>query len=97
MATYVVLARYTQQGVAEIKNTLERVRANAERAGGAGMTVKAWYMTLGDYDSVMVIDAPDDETMAAGLIMLGQQGNLRTTTMRAFGMEEAGRIVEKLP
>jgi uncharacterized protein with GYD domain len=97
VVTYVVLCRFTQQGIAEIKSAPERIRANAERAREAGLAVKGVYLTMGEYDQVLIIEAPDDETMATGLLMLGQQGNLRTTALRAFDAEAAARIIGRLP
>jgi uncharacterized protein with GYD domain len=97
MATYVVLGRYTQEGVNAVKGSLERVQANIERGKAAGIDVKSFYMTMGEYDTVTIIEAPDDATMTAALIGLGQQGFVRTTTMRAFGVDEIPGILEKLP
>ena len=97
MATYVILCRFTQQGIADIKHAPERFRANAERARQAGVEVKGVYLTLGEYDQVLIVEAADDETMATGLLMLGQQGNLRTTALRAFDAEATARIVGRLP
>ena len=96
MATYVILCRFTQQGIADIKNSAQRIQANTERARQAGLTVTGVYLTMGEYDQVLIIEAPDDETMAAGLLMLGQQGYVRTTALRAFDTDAAARIVQKL-
>ncbi|MCC6628501.1 MAG: GYD domain-containing protein [Chloroflexi bacterium] len=97
MVTYVILCRLTQQGIGDIKNSADRIQANVERARQAGLIVKGVYLTMGEYDQVLIIDAPDDETMAAGLLMLGQQGYVRTTALRAFDAEAAARIIGKLP
>jgi uncharacterized protein with GYD domain len=97
MASYVVLCRYTQQGVNDIKAASERIRANMERAQEFGIVVKSVHLTMGEYDQVLVLDAPDDETMATALLVLGQQGNVRTTALRAFDLEAMGRILQRLP
>jgi uncharacterized protein with GYD domain len=97
MPTYVVLSRYTQEGVNAMKASLERIRANIERGKAAGIDIKAHYLTLGEYDAVTIIEAPDDATMTAAVIGLGQQGFVRTTTMRAFGLDELPGILAKLP
>lgn len=97
MPTYVVLSQYTQEGINTIKGSLERIRANIERGKAAGIEVKAHYLTLGEYDAVTLIEAPDDATMTAAVIGLAQQGFVRTRTMRAFGLDELPSILEKLP
>jgi uncharacterized protein with GYD domain len=91
-----MLGRYTQEGVRAVKDAANRIQGNMQRAQEAGITIKGVYMTLGEYDQVVIFEAPDDETAAAALIGLGQQGFVRSSTMRAFGMEEMGRILQKL-
>ena len=94
MPTFVNLIRFTEQGVRDYRNTIDRARdywASIERAGG---TVRGEYWTLGEYDIVVVFDAPDDETAARLGLQVSAQGNVRTTTLRAFNAEEMGRIIE---
>jgi uncharacterized protein with GYD domain len=55
------------------------------------------YWTLGTHDIVALVDAPDDETLAAGLLTVGAQGNIRTTTLRAFSREEMRSVISKAP
>ena len=97
MATYVVLGRLTEQGIRSVKDTAQRWQENISRAQAGGITVKGSYMTMGEYDAVLVLEAPDEQTALGGLLMLGMQGNLRTTTLRAFTLEEVRPILEKLP
>ena len=61
-----------------------------------GVSIKDIYWTLGGHDLVFVADAPDDETLAAALLSLGGQGNLRTTTLRAFGPDEMRAVISKV-
>ena len=97
MPTYIVLLKWTEQGVKNAKDALTRNdqgRAAIERVGGR--LIGAWW-TQGAYDAVVVAELPDDETMSAMAIALGMQGNVRTETLRAYGAEEMQRILQKLP
>jgi uncharacterized protein with GYD domain len=97
MATYILLVNWTDQGIRNVKNTLDRAKSFRESAQGMGITVDALKWTLGPHDLVVTVDAPDDETVTRLGMTLGQLGNVRTTTMRAFGEDEMGRILKGLP
>ena len=97
MPTYVMLLKWTEQGVRNAKDALtrnEQGRAAIEQAGGR--MIGSWW-TQGAYDAVVVLELPDDETASAAAIALGTQGNVRTETMRAYGRDEMQRILQKLP
>jgi uncharacterized protein with GYD domain len=95
MATYIVLADWTQQGVANFEQTVDRYDAGLRQMEASGITVKDRYWTLGNHDQVSVIDAPDDETLAAALLKLSSLGNIRTTTLRAFSADEMRALIAK--
>ncbi|MFE7705241.1 GYD domain-containing protein [Streptomyces sp. NPDC057486] len=95
MATYVALLNWTDQGVRNYKDTAERAEAFAAGAQKLGAKLLSIYWTVGPYDLVAVVEAPDDETATATLLQLGGVGNVRTTTLRAFGQEEMVRIIAK--
>jgi uncharacterized protein with GYD domain len=97
MATYVVLAQFTDQGIRSIKNSPQRAGQAAEMAKGFGCEMKEIYWTLGNYDIVTIIDAPDDESLAAFGVALGSLGNVRTQTLRAFTKSEFSPIIARLP
>ena len=65
MATFVVLASFTDQGIRNVKETISRAEAFKEMAKKSGITVKDLYWTLGQYDVMAVCEAPDDETVTA--------------------------------
>jgi uncharacterized protein with GYD domain len=97
MPAYVSLFNFTEQGLHGAKEIPKRVKASRdmwEKAGGR--IIGIWY-TQGQYDGVFIHEAPDDETATRLLFSLGLVGNVRTTTLRAFGEEEIARIVGKLP
>jgi uncharacterized protein with GYD domain len=80
-----------------IKDTPTRLEAAKQAMRDAGGRMIFWYMTLGEYDFISVAELPDAETGTGILLALGAQGNVRTTTMRAFTEDEAAAIVESLP
>lgn len=94
MPTFVNLITFTEQGVRDYRNTVDRARAYWASIEQAGGTVTAQYWTLGQYDIVVVFDAPDDETATRLSLQVSALGNVRTTTLRAFNAEEMGRIIE---
>jgi uncharacterized protein with GYD domain len=97
MASFVVLVQWTERGIQDARETLERARqvgALAEQMGGR-LTTLLW--TQGAYDLVGIAEFPDDETFAAFALAVGMRGATRTESLRAFTAEEMGRILEKLP
>jgi uncharacterized protein with GYD domain len=96
MATYVVLANWTDQGIRNAKETTKRVDAFKASAKKVGVTVKDCYWTLGQYDCVLVLEAPDEESATTLGLSVGLLGNVRTQTLRAFSAEEMGRILSKV-
>lgn len=96
MPTYVVLVNRTDQGVAGFDRTTERVDHEAEIRKRAGVELKEIYWTQGPYDLVALIEAPDDESIAAAMLGVGAHGNSRTTTLRAFNREEYEAILAKV-
>ena len=96
MATYVVLLNWTDQGVRTYKDTLDRADAATKALEGLGGRMKDLYGTLGPHDVVAIVEAPDDETATAFALASGAQGNIRTTTLRAFDREEVKGILSKV-
>ncbi len=97
METYIVLTNYTQQGVASIKDAPARIDEGRKAVEAAGGKVVNWYLTMGHYDVVFIVQVPDGKTAATLLLGLGAQGNVRTETLRAFSEEEFRGIVAGLP
>ena len=96
MATYIVLLNWTDQGIRAVKETGDRADAAAEMMERLGGKMKEAYWTLGPYDIVAIVEAPDDETATAIALASSSQGNVRTTTMRAFDREEVKGILGKI-
>ena len=96
MATYIVLTSFTDQGIRNIKDTTKRADAVREAAKKMGITVKDFYWTVGQYDVVVVFEAPDDASITALALAIGAQGNVRTQTMRAYNRDEMSKVLAKL-
>ena len=96
MATYIVLEKFTAQGISSIKSYRQRVEAARKIAQDAGGDLTA-YLTMGEYDVVVVLSAPDDETATRIVLNVARRGNVTTQTLRAYTEEEAYRLVEALP
>ena len=97
MATYIVLCNYTHEGITSIKEAPDRVKANDQLAESCGAEMKDFYLTMGAYDTVALIEAPGDEEATRFALALSAAGNVRTTTLRAFTVQEFGEIVQALP
>jgi uncharacterized protein with GYD domain len=97
MATYIMLARFTQQGIQHIKESPNRLDAGKQKFQALGATLKEFYLVSGQYDMVVIFEAPDDATMAKVMLELGSKGNVQTETMRAFTENEYREIVGALP
>jgi uncharacterized protein with GYD domain len=96
MATYIVLANFTDQGIRNIKDTTKRADAFKELAKSLGATVKDVYWTLGQYDVAAVVEAPDDAIVTALGLTLGKSGNVRTQTLRAFSRADMDAVLGKV-
>lgn len=95
MATYVTLANFTDQGIRNYMDTPKRAKAFMDMVEQMGGTVKHLMWTMGAYDVMAVIEAPNDETATAAALKVSSLGNMRTTTMRGFDMEEIEEIIKK--
>ncbi len=96
MATYIMLAHFTDQGIRNIKDTTKRADAFKELAKSLGVTVKDLYWTLGQFDIAAIMDAPDDAVVTALGLSLGKSGNVRTQTLRAFSGSDRTAILGKV-
>ncbi|MBI4501431.1 MAG: GYD domain-containing protein [Gemmatimonadetes bacterium] len=97
MATYISLINYTQQGLAKIKDSPARLEAAKEAYRKAGGELKAFYLTMGRYDAVAIVELPDATAGVRLALALGSQGNIRTETLMAFNEAEFKKVVASLP
>lgn len=96
MANYVVLANFTDQGIRAVKETTKRAKAFRELVSKMGGRIGEIFWTLGHYDVVLTLEAPNDETVASILAKTGSLGNLKSETLRAFTESEMDSILAKL-
>jgi len=96
MPTYILLVRWTNQGLQKIKERQSRLEAGKKAFEAARIKLKAFYMVMGRYDQVSVAEAPDDATLAKALLSLASQGNLQTETLRAFTEDEYKKIISEI-
>jgi uncharacterized protein with GYD domain len=96
MAMYVSLIQFTDQGIHNIKDTLKRHDAAMAEAEKMGMMIIEPLWTMGAYDVVVLLDAPNDETMTAFALKVSSMGSVKTQTMRAFRREEMEGILAKI-
>lgn len=97
MATYITLAKYTAQGVKAIKDSPGRVDGFRKLCQSMGAELKAFYLTMGRYDIVVIVEAPDAATVARIILATSSQGNVGSETLCAFSEAEFKEIVAGLP
>jgi uncharacterized protein with GYD domain len=96
MATYILLGNFTDQGIRNVKDTTKRVESVRALVQKHGATVKDAYWTMGKFDVVLILDAPDEAAVTAIGLSIGALGNARTQTLRAFTAAEIGPILSRL-
>jgi uncharacterized protein with GYD domain len=96
MATYITLANFTEQGIRSVKDSTKRADAVKEAAKKFGATMPQIYWTMGAFDLVAVVEAPDDMSATAFALAIGMAGNIRGQTLRAFNKDEMNGILGKL-
>ena len=96
MSTYLVLIRFTEQGITNIKDSPQRASKATAMAKKMGVKIREIYWTLGAYDGALIIEAPDEETITAWSLSMGSLGFVKTETMRAFPAKEFGAILGKM-
>jgi uncharacterized protein with GYD domain len=97
MATYLILVKYTQKGIETIKQSPGRLDEAKKAAKAVGAQLKEFYLVMGRYDIVIVLEAPDTETVAKWALSLSSKGNVTTETLRAFTEDEYRNIIGALP
>ena len=93
MARYIELLNWTDQGVKNVKDSPKRLDAAREMAKKMGCEIHDMYMTMGACDMVVIVDAPNDETIAKFNLTLAMGGNVRTTTLKAFTEDYYRKII----
>ena len=97
MSKYLILFRFTQKGIENIKESPARVEASKQLFRDMNAEVENFYGLMGRYDTMFIVEAPDDETIVKAVAALGSLGYIQTETLRAFTEEEYRSIIEALP
>lgn len=96
MADYIMLCRFTEKGVKEIKNSPNRISIVKDMFEKAGGKARSFYAVLGRYDTVLIVEAPDDETAARVSLQVSAMGAVHVETLRAFSEDQYMKIVGKI-
>jgi uncharacterized protein with GYD domain len=96
MTTYLLLGNWTDSGIRSVTDSPRRLDAVRKMIGEMGGELKAFFMTMGEYDFVVLYEAPDDAVAARFTLMLGKQGNLRSKTLKAFPETAYREIINSL-
>jgi uncharacterized protein with GYD domain len=97
MAKYVSLINFTAKGVEKIKESPRRLDAFKGLCESMGVKVEGFYLTMGRYDLVVIVDAPDAETAAKVILTTGSAGAVKTETLQAFSESGYKKIISELP
>jgi uncharacterized protein with GYD domain len=93
MPTYINLISWTDQGIRNIKDAPQRIDAFKKSVEAAGGKVNGFYVTMGKYDIVTIVDVPSDEALASIALSTGSKGSIRTETMKAFTEDQFRNIL----
>lgn len=93
MATFVSTIKLTDQGIKSISDTTKRATAFKTAAKSMGVKVISQFWTLGQFDGLLVYEAPDDEMATAAMLRLGSLDYVHTSTLRAFNAAEMDKIL----
>jgi uncharacterized protein with GYD domain len=96
MLLYVVLIRFTQKGIEQVKYSADRANDTYERIARYGGRVKGLYLTLGQYDVVHLFEVPDEESMMKFMLESRSLGNCDMVAMRAYDEPDYRRICDSL-
>jgi uncharacterized protein with GYD domain len=97
MATYIILVSYTQEGIQKVKDSPKRLDGVKTLARKFGAELTDFYLCMGAYDIIVIVQAPDDQTLAKFVLAASSLGYIRTTTVRAFNETEYREIIQSLP
>ena len=97
MATYVMLMKFTERGAADIMDAKAGRAAGKRAAAAMGVKWKTSYLMMGEYDVLVLLEAPDDETMMRFALVGAMAGAVNTSTMRVFTEREADELIQSLP
>ncbi len=97
MSLYIVLMKFTQKGIESIRDQPQRYKEYQQAAEKFGCKILGHYYTMGNYDMVVIAEAPNDEVVMKIALLIGSRGNFRTETLKAVSAEAMAELVKGLP
>ena len=97
MPTYICLINWTDQGIRTVKESPQRLDATKKAIEAAGGKLVGFYLTMGKYDEVLIVEGPSDEVAATLALSAGSGGSVRTETLKAFPEAVYRDIIAKIP
>ena len=97
MATYILLGKYTQKGIENIKESPARLDAVKKAFQAMGAEIKEFYLVMGKYDIIIIAEAPNDETVTKLTLSIDSKGAVRSETIKAYAEDEYRNIIAALP
>lgn len=97
MPKYISLVKYTPKGVENVKDSPSRLDAVKQLCESMDARVEGFYLTMGRYDMILIMDTPNIETAAKIILQITSQGSVSTETLPAFSEEEYREIITYLP
>lgn len=88
MPTYILLSNLTDEGAKTIKKNPGRIKEVNEELAKLGVKVTHQYATLGPYDFVNIVEAPDNMTIARVSAELASRGSIKISTLPAIAIED---------
>lgn len=96
MNTYLVMGKFTDQGIKNVKETTKRANRFREIAEECGVKVKEIMWLMGEYDVINIVETEDEKNLAALLLRVGAWGNVKTTTYKTFSEDDMNVIIGKM-
>ena len=97
MPTFILSLNWTEQGIKSVKDSPKRANAARELGKKLGVEIKQVFLTSGDSDLLLIVDAASGDNIAKFALALGAQGNVRTKTARAWTEAEFQKFLTELP
>ena len=97
MPTYITLWNFTQRGIEHIDDSPNRLDAATDLVESMGGELLGFYLTMGQYDIVSVIEFPDDDAAAKAMLRIGQTGAVAGETLKAWPEDDYRELIENLP
>ena len=96
MPIFISQVKLTQEGLRELKDAPDRIEENRKLWEDAGGKLLAWYVTFGEYDYLLITEAPDEGVMAEIALRASQRGRSRFKTFTAIPIEEFAEVSRRL-